>query len=130
MNRSIRTTRAASLIGAAALAYSCFAGNAAAGEHVVPVSIPVSSQGLDLSKAADAKTFYVRLKNAAWVVCTRGTRVGLTPSDDLTGCYEKALADAVRSVQAPMVTLLYLNTHTLQQAAARGIELPPQFAAK
>jgi UrcA family protein len=130
MNKSIRTARTASLMGAAALACACFAGNLSAKEHVVPVSIPVDSRGLDLSKPQDAQTFYVRLKNAAWVVCTRGTRVGLTPSDDLTGCYEKALGDAVRTAQAPIVTLLYLRTHTLQQAAARGIELPPQFAAK
>ncbi len=130
MNRSIRITGASSLIAAAVLAGTCLAGTASAKEHVVPVSVPVSSQGLDLSKAEDAKTFYGRLKNAAWVVCTRGTRVGLIPSDDLRGCYEKALGDAVRAAQAPMVTLVYLSTHTLQEAAARGIQLPAQFVSK
>jgi len=130
MNTSIRITRASSLVGAAAVACACFAGNASATEHVVPVSIPVSSRGLDLSKPDDANTFYVRLKNAAWVVCTRGTRVDLKPVDDLSGCYEKALGDAVRSVKSPMVTQLYLATHTLREAAARGIQLPAQFAVK
>ncbi|MGP8033864.1 MAG: UrcA family protein [Steroidobacteraceae bacterium] len=130
MSTLTRSTRASSLVGAAALACTCFAGNASAAEHVVPVSVPVSSQGLDLSKSEDAKTFYVRLQNAAWVVCTRGTRVDLVPSDDLRGCYEKALGDAVRSVQTPMVTLVYLATHTLQEAAAHGIQLPAQYAAK
>ncbi|MGO9804555.1 MAG: UrcA family protein [Steroidobacteraceae bacterium] len=130
MSTLTRITRASSLVGATALACTCFAGNASAAEHVVPVSVPVSSQGLDLSKSEDAKTFYVRLQNAAWVVCTRGTRVDLVPSDDLRGCYEKALGDAVRSVQTPMVTLVYLATHTLQEAAAHGIQLPAQYAAK
>jgi UrcA family protein len=130
MNRSIHIARASSVVGAAALACICFAGNASAEEHVVPVSVPVSSQGLDLSKPEDAKTFLVRMQNAAWVVCTRGTRVDLKPSDDLKGCYEQALGDAVRSVNMPMVTLSYLATHTLQQAAAHRIQVPAQFAAK
>jgi UrcA family protein len=130
MNMSIRIGRASSLVGAAALVCSCFVGNASAAGHVVTVSVPVSSQGLDLSKPDDAETFYVRLKNAAWVVCTRGTRVDLVPSDNVKGCYEKALGQAVRSVAAPMVTQLYLGTHTLKEAATYGIQLPAQFAVK
>ena len=130
MNTSIRITRASSLVGAAALLCSAFAGNASAAGHVVPVSVPVSSQGLDLSKPDDAATFYVRLQNAAWVVCTRGTRVDLEPSDDVKGCFEKALAQAVRSVGAPMVTLAYLGTHTMKEAGAYGIRLPAQVAVK
>lgn len=130
MNTSIRITRASSLVGAAALVCSCFAGNASAAGHVVDVSVPVSSQGLDLSKPDDANTLYVRLQNAAWVVCTRGTRVDLEPSDNVKGCYEKALGQAVRSVGAPLVTQIYLGSHTMKQAAAYGIQLPAQFAVK
>jgi UrcA family protein len=130
MNTSIRIARASSLVGAAALACTCFAGNASAADHVVPVSVPVSSQGLDLTNLDDANTFYVRLQNAAWVVCTRGTRVDLEPSNDVKGCYEKALGSAVRTVKAPLVTRLYLGTHTLKEAAAHGIQLPAQVAVK
>jgi UrcA family protein len=130
MNTSVRSTRTWSLVGAAALACACFAGNALAAEHVVTIAVPVSSQGLDLSKPDDAKTFYIRLQNAAWLVCTRGTRVDLTPSEDPRGCYEKALGDGVRTAKAPLVTQLYLATHTLQEAAALRIELPAQVAAK
>jgi UrcA family protein len=130
MNTSIRIARASSLVGAAALACTCFAGNASAADHVVPVSVPVSSQGLDLTNLDDANTFYVRLQNAAWVVCTRGTRVDLEPSNDVKGCYEKALGSAVRTVKAPLVTQLYLGTHTLKEAAAHGIQLPAQVAVK
>lgn len=130
MNTIIRTTRALSLAGATALACAAIAGNVSASEHVVPVSVPVNSQGLDLTKFDDARTFYIRLKNAAWVVCTRGTRVDLAPVADFRGCYEKALGDAVRSARTPLVTQLYLATHTMQEAAALGIQLPEQVAVK
>jgi hypothetical protein len=90
----------------------------------------VSTQGLDLSQPRDARTFYTRLKNAAWVACTRGNRVNLAPVDDLTGCYEKALGNAIRLANAPPLTRVYLATHTLREAAAHGIEVPPQMAAR
>lgn len=130
MYKAIRITRAWSLAGAAALVCACFFGNVAAKEHVVPVSVPVNSQGLDLTKPDDARKFYIRLQNAAWVVCTRGTRVNLEPVADFRGCYEKALGEAVRSARTPLVTQLYLATHSMQEAAARGIELPEQVAVK
>lgn len=128
MNTMIRATRALSLIGAGVLIG--IVGNASAAEHMVSVSVPVSSQGLDLSKPDDARTFYFRLKNAAWMVCERDPRVDLKPSEDPRGCYEKSLGDAVRAVDTPLVTWLYLATHTLQEAAARGIRLPAKVAAR
>jgi UrcA family protein len=129
MSTTKRLTGAWTLLGAA-LACTCLVGTVAATEHVVSVSVPVSSQGLDLSKPDDARTFYIRLQNAAWLVCTRGTRVGLEPSPDPKACYEKALGAAVRSSRTPLVTQLYLATHTLGEAAARGIQLPEQVASK
>ena len=130
MHTTIRIARAWSLAGAAALACASFADSVVAKEHIVPVSIPVSSQGLDLTKVDDARTFYMRLKNAAWVVCTRGTRVDLAPVADFRGCYEQALGEAVRSARTPLVTQLYLATHSMQEAAALGIQLPEQVAVK
>ena len=64
------------------------------------------------------------------MACTRGNRVNLAPVDDVQGCYEKALGGAIRSAKAPVLTGIYLETHTLQQAAKRGIEVPAQLAAK
>jgi UrcA family protein len=122
--KSVRT-----VLGAVA-ACTLFVGGAAAADHIVPVATQVSTRGLDLSQPADAQTFYTRLQNAAWMVCTRGTRADLLPADDLKGCYEKALGDAVRATNRPMVTQIYLGSHTLQEAAARGIEVPAQVAAK
>jgi UrcA family protein len=130
MGTTTRFTGGWSLLGAAALACTCLTGNVAARDHNVSVSIPVSTQGLDLSKADDARAFYTRLRNAAWVVCTRGTRVDLVPLDDPRPCFEQALGTAVRIARAPLVTQLYLQTHSLKEAAAVGIEIPAQVAAK
>lgn len=118
------------LPGAAAIVCTLFGSYAAAGDHNVDVAIHVSTQGLDLNRPADAHAFYTRLKNAAWVACTRGNRVNLAPVDDLQGCCEKALGDAIASVRAPMLTKIYLETHTLREAVTHGLELPAQLAAK
>jgi len=121
---------ARSVLGAAAIACTLFAGNVVAGDHGVTVVIHVSTQGLDLSQPAGAHQFYRRLQQAARVACTHGNRVDLAPALDLAGCYEKALGDAIRSANVPLVTQFYLVTHTLGEAAARGIDVPAQMAAK
>ena len=122
-------TSARLLVGAVTVACTLFAANVVAKDYNVTVGIHVSTQGLDLSQPADAKTFYTRLKNAAWVACTRGNRVDLLPVDDLQGCYEKALGGAIRSAKNPRLTQIYLETHALQVAARYGIAIPGQLAA-
>jgi UrcA family protein len=130
MFTKLAAARARSILGYAAVAGILFASNAAAAkDHNVTVAIHVSTEGLDLGQPADARTFYTRLEKAAWVACTRGNRVDLVPVDDLKGCYEKALGGAIRSAKAPTLTQIYLATHTLQEAAARGIDMPTQIAA-
>ena len=42
----------------------------------------------------------------------------------------QGLGDAIRSANLPLLTQVYLGTHTLRQAAAYGIEAPAQLAAK
>ena len=130
MHTSSAVTGIRTLLGGVAVACALLTGNVAAKDKNVTVAIHVSNQGLDLSQPADAQTFYTRLTNAAWVACTRGDRVDLLPADDLRGCYEAALGTAVRSASIPMVTQIYLATHTLQEAAKHGIEAPAQVAAK
>jgi UrcA family protein len=117
-------------LGAAIIACMCFAGSVAADDRGVTVAYQVSTHGLDLSQPAGAQALYGRLKHASQVVCTHGMRVDLAPSPDPQGCYEKALADAISSLHLPMLTQVYLQTHTLQQAVARGIAMPVQLAAK
>ena len=117
------------ILGVAVVVGILFATNsAAAKDRKVTVVLHVSTKGLDLSQPAGARTFYARLGNAAWVACTRGDRVALLPVDDLKGCYERALGGAIRSAKAPTLTQIYLETHTLQEAAAHGIEAPAQVA--
>jgi len=118
------------LLGAAAVACALVAANVAANGHDVTVAIHVSTQGIDLSQPVGAHQFYERLQNAAWLACTRANRVGLEPVADPIACYEKALGDAIRSANRPLVTQVYLATHTLREAAARGIDVPAQVAAK
>jgi UrcA family protein len=118
------------LIGTAALACALLTGTATAGDRTVTVALRVNSAGLDLSQPADARTFYMRLENAAWVACTRGDRVDLVPTDDLKGCYEKALGSAVRATGVALVTQAYLASHTYAQAASHGIAIPSQVAGR
>jgi UrcA family protein len=127
-NRAFMSARA--VLGVAVVACTLFAGSVAAKDQELTVAYRVSTQGLDLSQPAGAHELYSRLKHAAEVVCTHGMRVDLAPSPNPQGCYEKALADAVRSVGLPLLTQVYLATHTLQEAAAHGIDVPVQLAAK
>jgi UrcA family protein len=116
------------IFGAAMVACALFAGDVMAKD--VTVAYQVSAKGLDLRRPAGAREFYGRLKKAAWIVCTHGNRVDLQPSPDREGCYEKALGDAIRSANVSPLTQVYLETHTLREAAARGIDVPVQVAAK
>jgi UrcA family protein len=111
---------AGTLVGAAAVATG----------HKVTVAVHVSTKGLDLGQPGDAKVFYARLQQAAYVVCTHGNRVDLAPADDEKRCYERALGDSIRVARQPLLTQLYLQTHTLQEAAARGIEFEPEVATR
>jgi UrcA family protein len=120
---------ARSLLGAGAIAWTLLAGNAVAKESVI-IAVHVSTRGLDLSQPADARTFYTRLEHAAWVVCTHGNRFDLVPTDDPKACYETALGGAIRSAGVPSLTQIYVAKHSLQEAVARGVQVPAQIAAK
>jgi len=123
--------RAWSILGAAIVACTFIAGSVAAkDQEVFTVAYRVTTRGLDISQPAGAHELYSRLQHAAQVVCTHGMRVDLAPSPDPQGCYEKALGNAVRSAHLPLLTQAYLETHTLREAAARGIDLPVMIAAK
>jgi UrcA family protein len=118
------------VVGAAIVACTFIAGSVAAKDQEFTVAYRVTTRGLDISQPAGAHELYSRLQHAAQVVCTHGMRVDLAPSPDPQGCYEKALGNAVRSAHLPLLTQAYLETHTLREAAARGIDLPVMIAAK
>ncbi len=114
----------------AVVACALFAGNVAAKDHDVTVAVTVSTRGLHPSQPAGARELYSRLKHAAQIVCTHGMRVDLEPAKDPDGCYEKALGNAIRFAKLPLLTQVYLETHTPRQAAACGIDVPVQLVAK
>lgn len=124
------TMSAWSLLAGAIAACTLLAGSVVAKDHAVTVSIQVSTQGLDVSQPQGAQKLYWRLKHAARVVCTDGDRVGLEPAQDPESCYETALADAVRAANLKLLTQLYLELHTLREAAVHGIDVPIPVAAK
>jgi UrcA family protein len=130
MHSKTAFTSAWSVLGATLIAGALFAGGVAAEDQEFTVAYRVTTQGLDVYQPAGARAMYFRLQHAAEVVCTHGMRMDLKPVADKDACYEKALGDAIRSANKPLLTQVYLQTHTLRDAAALGIELPVQMAAK
>jgi UrcA family protein len=115
---------------AAVVACAVLSGAVLATGHEVTVNVPVSTAGLDPSQPAGARELYARLQKAARIACTHGNRVGLEPPTSFNGCYEKALGDAVRSGHQQQLSIVYLATHTLRDAARYGIEVPVRLAAE
>jgi UrcA family protein len=99
-------------------------------EHDVTVTVPVATAGLDTRDPATARELYRRLRLAAQVACSDGNRVDLKPSPSFAGCVEKALGNTVHSIAWPQLSAVYLETHTLHDAATYGIDVPVQMAAK
>lgn len=102
----------------------------AAADRAGTVEIHVSSQGLDLRQPADVKTLYTRIRNAAFVACTRSDRVGLEPVADQRAGEDNALSTAVRGAKMALLTQVYLAAHTPSEAAAHGIGAGAQLAAE
>jgi UrcA family protein len=129
MNMNVLDVR--SLICVAAVA-ACVAlsGPVQAESHEVTVKIPVSAAGLALDQPAGARELYSRLRKAAKIACSNGNRVALEPVENFAACYEQALGEAIRAANQPQLTLVYLITHTPQDAATRGIVVPTLVAAK
>src|SRR5258708_2978831 len=122
-----------SVLGATIVPSMFFPADVPPDASTVSWAIRVSTQGIDLGEPAGARELYRRLKNAAWIVCTRANRVDLEPSPDPEACSEKALGEAILSAHMPLLTQAYLKTHSLGQAAAHGIDVPVapvQVAAK
>ncbi len=110
--------RAAPFLAVVAVACGIFTGSVLAKDPNVTIALHVSTQGLDLSQPAAAQAFLHALEGGrVGVVCTHGDRVDLVPVDDPRGCYEKALAEAIRSVKAPLLTQIYLANHAIQGGA-------------
>jgi UrcA family protein len=124
MTKRTSIRRVHSLAGISALAACAIvSGLTQAKDRTVHVTLHVSAAGLDLGQPRGAEQLYSRLQHAATIVCTHGMRVDLEPVADFTPCYENAVGEAVRSANIPPLTRVYLRTHSLQDASARGIDV-------
>jgi UrcA family protein len=123
------TTAKSALLSTISIVCTLLAGQVAAEDQPITVAIQVSTHGLDLSNQGDASAVYRSLQQAAHEVCRHGNRVGLEPLPNPGRCTEQALGEAIRAAKVPLLTQLYLASHTVQEATARGIDVPAQVAA-
>jgi|ERR1022692_2000503 UrcA family protein len=68
------------------------------------LSYMVRFSDLDVSKFEGAKKLYARLRHAATVVCKPLETASLWASDQYETCMNKAIADAVASVNRPLLS--------------------------
>ena len=128
MNTNARRLNARSLVRLAAVVASiAVSGYAHAGNQTFQVSKTVSAVGVDVNTPEGARELYLRLKAASQYVCT-DHRVGLEPPP--VRCVEDALGNAIRSVDGPQLTLVYLRSHSIHTAQAYGMRIPIMVAAK
>jgi UrcA family protein len=128
----IKSTASRRLLAAGALATCALllAGGSAAKEFDVKVAIPVDTRGIDLKQLSGAQEMYRRIEHAANVACTYANRVDVKPVANVVACREEAVGNAVRSANSPLLAQVYLENHTLRQAATYGIQIPRQLASK
>lgn len=76
---------------------------------------------LDVSKFEGAKSLYVRLRHAAQVVCKPLEGASAWGSDQYEICMNKAIADAVASVNRPLLSQYHQSR--AQHDKGRNVEL-------
>ncbi len=74
-----------------------------------PPKMSVSYKDLDLSRPADARVLYARLRHAASSVCASNPAAAgnLLHHAAYDRCYSAAMADAMKQISAPQVIALY-----------------------
>jgi UrcA family protein len=83
------------------------------------LSAPVSSRGLDLSRAEDVRTLLARLHDAASEVCGGAPgAMELQKAADYRACMRETLDGAVSRVNAPLVASMYRAGETTTVAAS------------
>ena len=86
------------------------------------LSAPVSSRGLDLTRAADARIMLARLRDAASAVCGgEPMPMELQKAADHRACLRETLDDAVTRVGAPLVADLYHAGDASTLVASGGV---------
>jgi UrcA family protein len=112
MNKSMTTTVLGMTIGCAAI-FGCSAAVASPASAAIdePATYVVRFADVDLSRIGGAATLYTRIRQAAGQVCTplEGRDLGLLVKH--RACVDKAIADAVASVNRPLLSQ-YHQLHT------------------
>jgi len=122
MNTQSKPLNIPALIGLTVLtACAPVIADAQQGGRAVVVRTVVTANDLDLNTPHGAQVLYDRLRGAANYVC--GSQLGIAPVPDAVACYENALATAVRSINRPLLSMLYLKMHTPQVAQTYGVPI-------
>jgi UrcA family protein len=96
-----------SIIGLVAF---CASPQAMAGINDDPPSVAVSYADLDITRTAGAQKLYQRITGAAKRVCGRGDSRSLDVLRLQQQCMTKAVSDAVRDVDSPLLTAMHGNS--------------------
>jgi UrcA family protein len=94
------------LFAAAAVLVLGFAGQASAGQAVAAPTQAVVTTGVDFRDQAAVRAFYARLETAAERVCDSNSANPRIAQRD-RACVNKAVAQAVRAADRPLLTALY-----------------------
>lgn len=94
------------LILAAAAAAALFAGQAFAAEQVQTQTVVVPASAVDFNNAAQVKVLYQRIDAAAREACSMNSANPALARPERE-CYARAVADAVRNVNRPLLTAAY-----------------------
>ncbi len=80
-----------------------------------PVTVHVSTLGVDFSSAEGVRSFHARLKSAAKDACRSDDRTLAAVAAD-RACARQALDEAVRSVDRPVLTAFHSGAQLVQLA--------------
>ncbi|HXA36055.1 MAG TPA: UrcA family protein [Steroidobacteraceae bacterium] len=127
MNKPIAAAaaRAVLICAAVTVGYSAAAGGISNSQSAVNASptYVVRFQDLDLSKIDGAMALYSRLRHAASVVCETFESRDMGLSAQHRACVDKAIGDAVASVNRPLVSQYH-------QSRTKGDKVGPVQLAK
>ena len=93
------------------------------------VSVKVSAAGLDVNSAAGAQELYKRLTIAAEQACGVEAEFDALRTAKFDRCYRDTLGNAVHAINRPLLTQVYVERHS-RDDAARSVAASERVAAK
>lgn len=106
------------MIFAAAAVATLLAGQALAADKAESKSAQIPAAGVNFYSRAEVQDFYARITVAAKDVCRIDSKNKYVAESD-TICVERAVADAVKSADRPLLTAVYQNASTTSVASNR-----------